>query len=160
FGVASVALGYVVGRRALGRLGGIAMAVLLGWLPIPVSYGKELKHYAAEVFLALVVAWSVQRVSDRPRLIVTWVVLTPVVVVVSGLRALAPLLAAAGFAVLLPSALRAPVHYALAAAASGFAALAWLTWVFLPQRALETTIDQYWHLYFLPHGSPVVVVVA
>ena len=46
FSVASVVLGYVVGRRALGRLGGITMALLLGWLPIPVAYGKEMKHYA------------------------------------------------------------------------------------------------------------------
>src|SRR5262245_11045262 len=160
FSVASVALGYVVGRRALGELGGIVMALLLGWLPIPVAYGKELKHYAAEVLLALVVAWSVQRAGERPRSIATWVVLALVVVVGSGVTALAPLLAAAGFVVLLPTARRAPVHYTLAAVASGLAALAWLTRVFLPQRALETNIEQYWSLFFLPHGSPAVVAIA
>lgn len=160
FSIGAVVVGWQLARRALGPWGGVLATVLLGWLPIPVAYGKELKHYAAELFLALVVASCVRHAAARPPAGGPWFVLTLCAAVGSGLSPLAPLLVAGGFLVLLPCIRRAPVAYTTAATVSGIAALGWLKFVFLPQRALETTIDDYWHLFFLPHGSPVVVAAA
>jgi uncharacterized membrane protein len=151
--LAAVVLAWRLGRRLAGDTGGCVAAAILGLLPIPIYYGKELKHYAVELCLALVLALVVERLRRTPRWAPGWVVLVLGVALGAGLSPIAPLLVAGAFVVLLPVAQRAPAWLLGSAVACGLAGVAWLRLVFASQLAGDANLTDYWHLFFLPPES-------
>jgi 4-amino-4-deoxy-L-arabinose transferase-like glycosyltransferase len=155
FGIAAVVLAWRLGRAMLGPGGGRLAAAIVGLLPIPVYYGKELKPYSAELFLVLALASLVYAIRRRPETPAGWAGLVAAVAVGMGITPLAPLLVAGAFVVLLPEARRAPRAYLVAGVGAGLAAVAWLRLVLLPYvGAAGTSLAEYWHLFFLPTGPP------
>src|SRR5262249_37830527 len=132
FAIAAVVIAWRLGRAVLGPGGGRLAAAIVGLLPIPVYYGKELKPYSAELFLTLAIAALVLQVHRRPRAGAGWAGLVASVAIGTGLTPIAPILAAGAFVVLVPQARRAPVAYGAAAVGAALAALAWVRVVFLP----------------------------
>jgi hypothetical protein len=160
FGTAAVVLAWLVARRLAGRPGGWLAAAIVGLLPIPVYYGKELRAYAAELCLALALAALAGRLWRAPATPRAWIALALGAVVGTGLTPVAPLLVAGALLALLPGARRAPWAWLATATASGTAALAWYHFVLAPQVGGEGNLTTYWRLFFLPHGPPGVLAAA
>ncbi len=158
--VAAVALAYRVGRDLLGRPGACLAAAIVGLLPIPTYYGKELKPYSAELFLGLTTASLVAPLWRDPAWLPGWLGLVALVAVGTGLSPIAPVLAAGAFLVLLPVARRATLRYTASAGAAGVATVAWLRFAILPQVAVTPERAAYWHLFFLPRTPPAALVSA
>jgi 4-amino-4-deoxy-L-arabinose transferase-like glycosyltransferase len=159
FGIAAAVLAWRLGHAVIGPGGGRLAAAIVGLLPIPVYYGKELKPYSAELCLALAVAALVYAIRRRPEAPAGWAGLVAAVAVGMGLAPVAPLLVGGAFLVLLPQARPAPRGYLIAGVGAGLAAVAWLRLVFLPYAgAAGSSLAQYWHLFFLPTGPPATVV--
>ena len=154
FSLAAVVLVYRLGRDLVSRGAGVFAAAVVGLLPIPVYYGKELKPYSAELFLALAVASLVQHLRQSPRSAAGWVGLVAIALLGAGLGSVALVLIAGALVVLLPVVRRSPVAYAGTVLGFGLAALAWVRLVFAPQVANEPELMSYWRLFFLPHGPP------
>jgi predicted membrane-bound mannosyltransferase len=160
FGTAAVVLAWVVARRLAGRPAGWLAATIVGLFPIPVYYGKELKAYAAELFLTLALAALTGRLWHRPATASAWIGVALAAVVGTGLTPVAPLLVAGALLALVPVARRAPWAWLVTAAASGGAALAWYFLVLAPQVGGEGNLTTYWRLFFLPAGPPAVLAAA
>jgi len=152
-GIAAVVLAWRLGRVLAGTAGGCVAAAIVGLLPIPVYYGKEMKAYAGELCVALALAWIILHIRRAPASVRLWTALVLAVAIGSGLTPTGPLLGAGAFLVLVPTARRVPGRYVTAAAASAVIALAWLRLVFERQLAGAPELTGYWHLFFLPHGS-------
>ena len=154
FGLAAVVLAYFVARHLAGRGAGRFAAAIVGLLPIPVYFGKEVKAYSAEVFLAFAVAAIGIRLRRNPSSRLDWVALVSCVAIGSGLSPIAPVLVAGALVALYPGVRRAPDAWVASAAVSAVAALAWYRLVFVRQLATDPAVAAYWRLFYLPDGPP------
>ena len=155
--VGCVPIGYFVARRARGGATGIAAAVCFACLPVAVRYGQELKPYASDALLVLVLLSLAQIIARRSEEGWCWGALAVAASLVPGASYPATLVLP-GIALALVPACRTRRSLALwTATHAGALALnaVWYLTVIGPQRA-RPLIASYWEAGFPPAGEPLV----